>query len=273
MITLATSTFGILLCKGGLLSRSVSGPSGKISFIDEGQGGIPIVFVPSFGGDISHWEDVKERLVRNRRVVRVELRGQGGSDFPKDGDYKISSMAMDIAAVVDSLDLKKFVLVGHSMGGSVVLDYAGANPNRVVGLVMVDANGDPKKLPNEIRNQIKQDLNSEAYEKTAGDYWERLLVGSKPTVKARILSDLKKNPKDMVVRTAAELLDYDPNSSLKRYKGPKLAIVTPNNDDPYSLHRLQGGFPFSVIQDAGHWFQLDKPDEFYEILKSFLDKL
>lgn len=273
MITLATSTFGILLCKGGILLRSTTGPVGKVAFTDEGHGGIPIVFVHSFGGDSSHWEYIKDRFVLDRRVIRIELRGHGESTPPKDGDYRISSLAKDIGSVVDSLELKKFILVGHSMGGSAALEYAGTNPGRVVGLVLLDAAGDPKKLPKPMRNRIKQALLSDAYEETTRGYWERILEGSNPVVKVRVLSDLGKIPKDTVIGVTSELLDYDPNPALRKFKGAKLAVVVPSNNDSYSLHSLQGGFPFRVVSGTGHWIQLDKPKEIYEILKSFSDGL
>ena len=56
-------------------------------------------------------------------------------------------MAGDVAAVVDTLKLDRFVLVGHSMGGGVALTYAGAHPDRVAGLVLVDPIGDGKQIP------------------------------------------------------------------------------------------------------------------------------
>ncbi|TGK02731.1 alpha/beta hydrolase [Leptospira langatensis] len=273
MITLATSTFGIILCKGDILSKSVPGPSGKIFFKDEGNGSLPIVFVHSFAGNASHWEDAKNFLAQKRRVIRIELRGHGDSEPPRDGDYRIASMAKDIAAIVDSLQLPKFVLVGHSMGGSVALQYAGENPGRVAGLVLVDTNGDPKEVPETVRNQIKEALHSSAYRETVDGYWDQLLSHSFPKVKKRILEDLRKAPKEMVVRITSELLDYDPNPSLRKYTGPKLAIVISENEDRFSLHRLQGGFSFHLVREAGHWLHLDQPLEFNHILETFLKKL
>lgn len=272
MITLATSVFGIVLCKGEIIKTSVHGPTGKISYKDEGFGGMPVVFIHSFGGNVSHWDEIKEALVPNRRVVRIELRGHGDSEFPKDGDYRISSMAQDLATVVNLLGLQRFVLVGHSMGGSVALQYAGENPSRVAGLVLVDSNGDPKKLPEAVRNQIKNALYSDAYVQTTEAYWEQLLANSKPEVKERLMGELTRTPKDTVIKITSELLDYDPNHSLKRYVGPKLAIVTPENDDQFALHRLHLGFPHTVVENVGHWLQLDQPKKFQNILETFLQK-
>jgi pimeloyl-ACP methyl ester carboxylesterase len=68
-------------------------------------------------------------------------------------------------------------------------------------------------------------------------------------------------------------MEFDPDSALARYQGPKLAVVTPNNDQAFSLHRLGTGFPHRVVMGTGHWIQLDKPEEFNRILDEFLQGL
>ena len=122
----------------------VTGPAGALEVDDGGRGGLPVVLVHSLAGNSTHWTAQLEHLRRDRRAVALDLRGHGRSEPPKDGDYTIAAMAGDIAAVVDTLGLDRFVLVGHSMGGGVALAYAGAHPDRVAGLVLVDPIGDGK---------------------------------------------------------------------------------------------------------------------------------
>ncbi len=57
---------------------------------------------------------------------------------------------------------------------------------------------------------------------------------------------------------------------LDQYRGPMLSIVTPQNDEAFSLHRLGQGFPHRIVQGTGHWIQLDRPDVVNEILDEFL---
>ena len=54
--------------------------------------------------------------------------------------------------------------------------------------------------------------------------------------------------------------------ALRRYAGPKFAIVTPRNDAPLSLHNAVPGVEHVVVTGTGHWIHLDKPDEFNEAL-------
>jgi pimeloyl-ACP methyl ester carboxylesterase len=102
---------------------------------------LPVVFVHSFAGSASHWQEQLAHLRKKRRAVAFDLRGHGKSAPPKDGDYAIESLSSDIEAVVDELGLSRFVLVGHSLGGAAAIAYAGAHPDRVAGLVLAGAPG------------------------------------------------------------------------------------------------------------------------------------
>lgn len=112
-------------------------------FVDDGgptsSTALPVVFVHSFGGNTTHWAAQLEHLRHTRRAIALDLRGSGKSGPPDDGDYSIEALARDVASVVDSLDLRRLVLVGHSQGATTALAYAGAHPERVAGLVLIDS--------------------------------------------------------------------------------------------------------------------------------------
>lgn len=268
---IACSVLGIVFCRG--TSRIIEGPKSKIAFEDEGEGGIPVILLHSLGGEVSHWEDVRQRLSESRRVISIELRGHGRSGPPEDGDFSISSMTKDVAAVAKFLHLNRFVLVGHSMGGSVALEFAAKHPEQVLGLFLVDSGGDPKGIPDGIRDGVKSALHSDAYEQTTQGYWEQLLVKSNPTVKTKIWNQFMSMPKKTVIGVTETLLDYDPSPALKNFSGLLYAVVTTENNGPLSLHKLGSGFPYAVVEGAGHWLHLDKPNEFFTLLKGFLDDI
>jgi pimeloyl-ACP methyl ester carboxylesterase len=90
-------------------------------------------------------------------------------------------------------------------------------------------------------------------------------------MRERLLADLRATPRKTVVPAFRASLQFDPGPSLARYRGPKLSIVTPYNDQPFSLHRLGKGFPHRMVQGTGHWIQLDKPEEFNRLLDEFLE--
>lgn len=249
----------------------VSGPAGALALDDGGSGGLPVVFVHSLAGNSTHWAVQLAHLRRDRRAVALDLRGHGRSEPPKNGDYTIAAMAGDIAAVVDTLGIGRFVLVGHSMGGGVALAYAGAHPDRVAGLVLVDPIGDGKQIPPAEAKAYLAGFESN-YDSTSQGYWTTV-AGPDSAVRKRLLADLEATPREAVVQVLRDVMQFDPDPALARYSGPKLSIVTPHNNMPSSLHRLGTGFPHRMVEGTGHWIQLDKPEEFNRLLDDFLQRV
>lgn len=132
----------------------VTGPAGSLHVNDGGSGsggGVPVVLVHGYGGNTEQWLAQLDHLRPGRRVVALDLRGHGRSSASAGNEYSVDAFASDIAAVVDSLKLDRFVLVGHSLGGAAAIAYAAAHPDRVAGLVMV---GTPGRTPPEQGKQM-----------------------------------------------------------------------------------------------------------------------
>jgi pimeloyl-ACP methyl ester carboxylesterase len=249
----------------------ISGPEGILGVDDGGRGGLAVVLVHSLAGSSAHWFGTLERLRPTRRAVALDLRGHGRSEPPKNGDYSIAGMAGDIEAVVDTLDLRKFILVGHSMGGGVALTYAGDHPDRIAGLLLLDPIGDGTQIPADEGKTFLESLDTN-YASRIQEYWSQI-AGPDSAIRERLLSDLGATPRAAVVRVLHEVMRFDPGPALARYRGPILSVVTPSNDESFSLHRLGNGFPHHIVQGTGHWIQLDKPEEFSRLLDNFLETI
>jgi pimeloyl-ACP methyl ester carboxylesterase len=250
--------------------------SEKISniFVDDGgAGAVPVVFVHSLAGNTRQWSAQLDHLRTTRRALALDLRGHGQSLAPANGDYAIDSMAQDIQMVIDPLGIRRFILVGHSMGGSVAGAYAGAYPERVAGLLLVDPSGDSTQMPAEEVQQYLGALESEAYSSVVEGYWSQLLTGSADTTMTQVMQDLRDTSKATVVGVFKELFKYNPVPALGRYAGPTLSVITSFNETPISIHNLVSGLPHKVITGTGHWLQLDKPEEFNRIMDDFLTSI
>lgn len=244
----------------------IPGPAGFLHIDDGGLGGVPVVFVHSFAGSTAHWAAQLTHLRKTRRAVAIDLRGHGQSDSPTRDDYAVQSLAGDITAVTDWLKFQRFVLVGHSMGGSATLAYAGAHPERVAGLVLV---GTPGKIPVEQARQVMSSLKSD-YENVMASYWNKLLTNAQPQVLAQIQGERERLPRAVSLSLIQATFDFDPVPVLKRYRGPKLAVITPDQDNSYDLHKLVPDLPHKVVTGTSHWLHMDKPEEFNRILDEFL---
>jgi pimeloyl-ACP methyl ester carboxylesterase len=114
---------------------------GSIRWIDFGEGD-PIVFLPGLSLPVatSFAAVAADPALANRRKILVDYPGSGFSDHPTNFDYSLASHANAIERVVDELELAEFDLVGHSMGGTVGIQYAIQNPNRLTHLMVGEGN-------------------------------------------------------------------------------------------------------------------------------------
>jgi pimeloyl-ACP methyl ester carboxylesterase len=246
----------------------IAGPAGTLAVDDGGRGSPPVVFLHSLAGTGGQWRAQLEHLRPTRRAVALDFRGHGGSAAPADGDYALASLAGDVAAAVDGLGLERFALVGHSLGGGVALVFAAARPERVERLMLLDPIGDGTRIPREEVDPFLAALDSPAYAATIEGYWGSI-AGRDPALAARLLADLRATPREAVVTGLRAVSSFDPGPALAGLRVPALAVVTPDNDAPFSLHRV-GGFPHQVIAGTGHWIQLERPEEVNRILDRFL---
>ena len=151
--------------------HTISGPSGKLVVDDGGSGGLPVVFLHSFGGAADQWKPQLDHLRKSRRAVAFDLRGHGKSDAPADSNYSVEAFANDVGVVVDALDIKRFVLVGHSLGGNAAIAYASNHGDRVAGLVVEGTSG---KMDDAQAKPMMATLDAD-FGKTMDQIWTRLL--------------------------------------------------------------------------------------------------
>jgi pimeloyl-ACP methyl ester carboxylesterase len=98
--------------------------------------GEALVLIHGQSLDHEMWDGVYEDLAERHRVVRVDLRGTGGSDAPLDRAYSMELLARDVLAVMDDLGLGRAHVYGFSMGGKVAQTLAAIAPERVGALVL-----------------------------------------------------------------------------------------------------------------------------------------
>lgn len=119
--------------------RSIEVNGLKLHYLDYGtEGRRPLLFVHG-GAAHAHWFDfVAGGFSADHHVRSLDLRGHGDSEWADPPVYSFDRYASDLARFVEMLDLRDFVLVGHSMGGMVSLVYSATHPGRVARLVLVD---------------------------------------------------------------------------------------------------------------------------------------
>lgn len=113
-------------------------PDVQLEVLDWGGGGRTVVLLAGLGGTAHDFDALAPKLAADHRVIAVTRRGFGRSSAPPFG-YGADSLADDILAVVDSLGLRRPILAGHSIAGQELSSVGNRYPEKVSGLIYLDA--------------------------------------------------------------------------------------------------------------------------------------
>jgi pimeloyl-ACP methyl ester carboxylesterase len=102
-----------------------------------------LVLIHGLGGSTHWWDSLTPALAGSHRVIRIDLLGHGQSAKPAGGGYAITEQGARVGAVLDRLDVRRAIVVGHSTGGSVATALAEQRPALVAALVLVDTGPRP----------------------------------------------------------------------------------------------------------------------------------
>ena len=245
----------------------IEGPQGQLNISQTGEGkGTPILFVHSDGGNLHHWDRIRADLGK-RPTAAMDRRGHGKSDFPKSESFAHGDAAADISAVADALGYERFILVGHSGGALTAFAFASQEPDRLLGLVLVDPPPDPAALPPGMIDGVLEKMRSDDYAKTVEEYY-RSIAGGDPKVAERVLADGRATRKETMIGTLEALSRFKAADFLD-YEGPALSIIQPQYDVDGALHRI-ARMDHVAIDGAGHWMHLGAPDRFRDVLEDFI---
>jgi len=247
----------------------------------------PLVLLHGFTGHARSWDHFADAMADRFRVLALDQRGHGDSGRAPDGDYRIATMAGDLAAFADALCPERFNLLGLSMGGRVAIAYAGAHPGRVERLVLVDIG--PEIAPQGLTrvwtfvSKVPEELDSEehAYQllRAAAPRYSELLLRHRVRHSFNRLPNGKLTWKyDKVLRDQTREGTRDnPNlwPALPRITCLTL-IVRGTESDVLSpeiakrmLETLQGG-RLVEVPEAGHTVPGDQPEAFARVVRQFL---
>jgi len=108
----------------------------------------PLVLVHGGRDHARNWDNVAQALMEEYAVYAVDLRGHGDSDWAIGDQYSMPEYTADLAAFAEHLQRDPLLLVGHSLGGGIVLQYAGVFPDNASKVVAIEGLG-PGRLRHE----------------------------------------------------------------------------------------------------------------------------
>ena len=245
---------------------------------EQGDGDPSLVFLHYWGGSSRTWRHVTARLAAGFHTVALDHRGWGQSDAPDHG-YSLADLAADAEAVIEALDLRRYVLVGHSMGGKVAQLMASRRPEGLCGLVLVAPSPpQPMTMPEDAREMM------------AGAYETRETIAATIdnvlTAKPLATQDREQVIADSLRGAPAAKLAWPKSASLEDITGQVGAIDVPTIiiageldrvDSPELLRaELLSRLPraaMHVLPGTGHLSMLESPDALTALIEQFCGSL
>ena len=243
-----------------------------LAYEDGGDGQPAVVLVHGVACNRAFMAPQARFLQADHRVLAVDLRGHGDSDAPRQR-YTIGALADDVGWMCEALDVRRAVVIGHSLGGLVALQLAGARPDLARAGVLIDS----VLLAGGGRTRTVADLVAGIRGPDADcvlrDYFRRFLgPHDDPALCDWILDQAIRTPTHVTSSIWEESLrSWDDAAALARCRGPLLYLDagTPNAD----LERVVGANPSIALGrtvGSGHFSQLFCPQQINAMLKRFL---
>jgi pimeloyl-ACP methyl ester carboxylesterase len=245
----------------------------KLCFEEAGTNAAPIVFVHGWCCDHTYFAPQAAHFSARHRVVSVDQRGFGASDKPKQ-EYTIEGFADDLAWLCGELGLARTALVGHSMGGAVVLATAARHPGLVRGVALCDPAVLFPAVFKPAMDAFIAALAGPGYRDVARGFIDSRLFSQRDdkTRRARITEHMLETPQHVMRSAFANLLAFDSEAAARDCKAPVLLIdAEVALPDRVRFRELCPHLQCAQTAGAGHFHQLEVPDQVNAMLQRFLD--
>ena len=252
-------------------SRVESADGSSIFYDSRGEGDVTLVFVHCWTCNSEFWQPQIDYFARDYRVVWLDLAGHGKSSSQRQ-EYTMSAFGNDVAAVVDRVGADRVVLVGHSMGGPVVIEAAKLLGDRVIGIVGVDTFYTPFEFDtSEEKIQAFVQPFKEDFQGASEQLVQSMFTPkADPEVVSYIIEKMGSVDREMAVSALYEIFrwraDSEP-SDLPQYADKLRNINGAFTGEENPLHES-----VVLIPEVGHFVAQVKPDEFNQALEEILAK-
>jgi esterase len=249
----------------------------KLHYRELGEGQ-PLIILHGLFGNSDNWQTHANKLSEYFRVILVDQRNHGRSDWSDKFSYDL--MAEDLNELFNELNLKKAIVLGHSMGGKTVIRFTQLHPSKVEKLIVVDIG--VKQYPMhhaEILNGLHSiDLDKVTTRSEAEEIISKYI--SSNGVRQFLLKNLYWIEKGK--------LAWRMNIPVLEKEMPAILTVLPDNEIFNSTLFIRGtlsnyildediseledqftDFQLISIENAGHWVHAEAPIEFIEKVLEF----
>jgi pimeloyl-ACP methyl ester carboxylesterase len=255
----------------------------------------PLVLVHGGRDHARSWDFVAAHLLDRFAVYAIDLRGHGDSEWSKGHAYQLSHHVADLAKLVNTVGRGRRVdVIGHSLGGRIMIDYACAFPERVGKLVSIEGFGRmPVQLP------PAQRLRAFVDEMRASEQHRQRVYPDLASAEERMYEANRRLSPEMVRHLTQHAVrpveggyvwkfDYyhrvqaTPEWNLDSFKAMWASLKAPilligGSDSWFAGHRAEFveevlGQRHVMVENAGHWVHHDQLEMFVKLVREFLTR-
>ncbi len=239
-----------------------------------------VCFTHSLSSDGGMWSEQMVPLIEaGYRVLRLDMRGHGGSD-PVDGDYTMDALADDVAAALDALGLDKVQFIGLSIGGMIGQAFALKYPDRLISAMLCDtlpATPDNAAAAWEPRLDTVRKNNSVVplADPTMERWFTDAFKPQKPARWKEIRETIAATTPEGYLGCGAAILNFDFRDRLSDIKAPVLVVCgdqdegTPPAGNKLIAEKVANG-RYEEISNARHFPNVEHPDVFNKLMMPWL---
>lgn len=254
-----------------------------INFKTSGDSSNPcIIIVHGLFGSLDNWQSLAKKWSEKFYVISIDVRNHGRSFHSEDMSFE--SLAKDIKNLSENLQINKFHLLGHSMGGKIAMEFASQYPEFLLSLIVVDVA--PYTYPPHHQDvfEMLRAIDLKQYTSRQDIESEVRLYLNDENVIQFVMKNIKRNEVDLYFewKFNSTVLDRDylyliQYISTKGYNGWTLFIGGEQSkyitkETSIHIFDLYPKAELEFVSNAGHWVHADNPDEFYNKVNLFIDK-
>jgi pyruvate dehydrogenase E2 component (dihydrolipoamide acetyltransferase) len=258
--------------------RDIEAGGRRLRVLDIGDGdAVPLVLVHGFGADLNAWMFNQPVLAESRRVVAIDLPGHGGS-LKEVGTGDVAAFAGAVIDAAAALEIERFHLVGHSMGGAIAVEAARQQPEKIASLTLIASAGLGAEVNGAfIDGFLKLQRRREAPEVLAP------LVHDPSLISRQMIEELLRYKRLDGVQAALETTarawfpagrqNFDLRPALAGLTMPAQLIWGRDDRIVPVAHAeaLAGKLPVRILDETGHIPQMEKAGDVNRLIAGFLD--
>ncbi len=258
------------------VEKAVSKDGVGICYKIRGVGNYSLVFVHGWCNNMTYWKYQVPAFSSGYKVVTLDLAGHSLSG-KKRKSWTMEAFGNDVVSVIEKENLKNVILIGHGMGGAVILEAARDVPDRVIGLVGIDTFKDyyMKSYPEEQiefflepwRKDFKNRMREYAVETFFPDDVNQEFM-------KEIVLDMREAFPEEALEMLEQLLRYDGSQAFKEITVPIHGINSKLRDSSYEIATENAqSFDWIYQSGAGHFLMMENPDFFNRLLAGKLEDI